>query len=339
MATCVLMTALRVLEFVREPNSIWNLPRHLAEGLARDHAGIEVLIPEGRPEADALLPTADVVFGNAVTPANLASATRLRWIHTPAAGVSHLLFPALVESPIVLTNGRGMHAHGMAEHAIGVMLTFARKLHWSRDAQNAQRWSQVEQWTEPPFMESLAGQTLGLVGFGRVGNAVAERARAMGMRVIAVRRNPPRGGDSPAPADAQWGVERLHDLMAESDWVVLVAPQTPDTRHLIDAAALARMKPSARIMNLGRGALIEDAALIAALREGRIAGAALDVFEAEPLPAGHMYYTMREVFLTPHTSGFVPHYWERAIEIFAANLERFGAGEPLENVVDKKAGY
>jgi phosphoglycerate dehydrogenase-like enzyme len=333
------MATLQVLEYVRSRDGFWDLPRSFTQALRPRFAGVEWLLPDTQAQADALLPQADVVFGHCVTSANLASATRLRWIHSPAAGVDHVLFPALAESAVVLTNARGMHADGMAEHAIGVMLTFARKLHWSRDAQGERRWSQREQWTQAPLVESLAGQTLGLVGFGRVGQAIAQRAKAMGMRVLAVRRHPAHPGGSPAPADAQWGLERLGDLMGESDWVVLVAPQTTATQHLIGASEFARMKPSARLMNLGRGALVDDAALLAALQEQRIAGAALDVFGMEPLPAEHPYWDMREVFLTPHTSGLGPQYWERAIEIFAANLERFVAGAPLENVVDKQAGY
>lgn len=336
------MATLHVMEYVRSRDGFWDLPRSFTQALRPRFSGVEWLLPDTQAEADALLPQADVVFGHCVTAANLATASRLRWIHSPAAGVDHVLFNALNDSAIVVTNARGMHADGMAEHAIGVMLTFARKLHWSRDAQVERRWSQREQWTQAPLVESLAGQTLGLVGFGRVGRAIATRARAMGMRVLAVRRHPVHAehqGDSPAPADAQWGLERLGDLMSESDWVVLVAPQTAQTRRLIGASELARMKPTARIMNLGRGALVDDAALLAALQEQRIAGAALDVFQAEPLPANHPYWGMREVFLTPHTSGLGPQYWERAIAIFAANLERFIAGAPLENVVDKQAGY
>ena len=332
------MPALRVLEYVRSRDGFWDLPRSFTEALRPRFPDIAWLLPDSQSQADAMLPQADVVFGHCVNAANLASAGRLRWIHSPAAGVDHVLFPALVHSAIVLTNARGMHADSMAEHAIGVMLTFARKLHWSRDAQVERRWSQRAQWTQAPLVESLAGQTLGLVGFGSVGQAIATRAKAMGMRVLAVRRHPVDADGSPAPADAQWGTQRLHDLMSESDWVVIVAPQTSQTRHLIGAAEIARMKPGARLMNLGRGVLVDDAAQLAALQEGRIAGAALDVFAAEPLPPEHPYWGMREVFLTPHTSGLGPRYWDRATAIFAANLQRFVAGQPLENVVDKQAG-
>ncbi|HEV2105151.1 MAG TPA: D-2-hydroxyacid dehydrogenase [Candidatus Eisenbacteria bacterium] len=325
-----------VLEYVRYANSVWNLPAEHVAALARAFPQVRVVRADSREEADARLPEADVVFGYAVTEANFARARRLRWIHSPAAGVGHMLFPALVASGVTLTNARGLHADAMAEHTLGVLLAFARKLHWSRDAQRERRWDQVAQWTEPPFFESLAGSTLGLVGFGRVGTAIAARARALGMRVLAVRRHP---AADPAPADAQWGVERLPELLAAADWLVLATPLTADTHGLVGEAELARMKPGARLVNLGRGGLVDEAALAAALAAGRLAGAALDVFATEPLPAESPLWDQREVIVTPHTSGVGPRYWERALAQFSDNLRRYLAGEPLANVVDKRAGY
>src|SRR5439155_26664530 len=190
-------------------------------------------VPENAGESDRLLPEAEVVFGWAVRRDNFASAKRLRWIHTSAAGVGGLLFPELVESEVVVTNGRGLHATAMAEHALGVMLAFVRKLHLARDAQRERRWSQTELWTSPPGIAELAGATLGLVGLGQVGTALALRAAALGMRVIAVRRHP---GADPAPAHEQWGTERLAELLARADFLVLAAPHTKATRGLIGAA-------------------------------------------------------------------------------------------------------
>jgi len=174
------------------------------------------------------------------------------------------------------------------------------------------------------------------VGLGAIGTAIAERARALGLRVIAVRRHPPA---DPAPAHEQWPASRLHDLLPVVDWLVIVAPHTPETQGLIGRDELARLRPSARLMNLARGALVDERALIAALRAGRLAGAALDVFEDEPLPRSSPLWDLPEVIVTPHTSGLGPRYWERVVEQFTANLRRFLAGEPLTNVVDKRAGY
>ena len=330
---------LRVLEWVRFPSGIWNLPRELAAKIAADVADVAlvtVMSPVTRREADDLLPDADVVLGFAVRAANFARAHQLRWIHSTAASVTGVLFPELVASDVIVTNARGLHADAMAEHALGMMLAFARKLHHARDAQRVHEWAQETMWDQAPGIGSLAGSTLGLVGLGAIGSAIAVRARAMGMRVLAVRRHP---AADPSPAHEQWPASRLRELLPRVDWLVLVAPHTPETSGLIGREQLSLLRPEARLMNLGRGALVDEAALIEALRTQRLAGAALDVFDEEPLPATSPLWDMPEVILTPHTSGLGPRYWERAMEQFTANLRRYVAGEPLLNLVDKKAGY
>jgi phosphoglycerate dehydrogenase-like enzyme len=330
------MATLRVLEFVRYDDGVWNLPRRHVDALAVEFPTVRFDSPADRAEADRLLPDADIVLGWGVRRANFASASRLRWVQLTAAGVGGVLFPEMVESPVIVTNARGLHAVSMSEHALGVMLMFARKLHLARDAQSRRHWSQDEQWAEAPPFGQLAGSTLGLVGFGAVGRALAERARAIGMRVLAVRRHP---SDDPAPAEAQWGPERLHDLIARSDWLVLAAPLTPATRGVIGHGELALMPRHAILVNLGRGALVDEAALTETLTERRIGGAALDVFQEEPLPEASPLWAMPQVIATPHVSGFGPRFWERTCELFARNLRRWLDGEPLENVVDKRAGY
>jgi phosphoglycerate dehydrogenase-like enzyme len=321
---------------VRFPNGIWNLPPEFAQRIPQTVPHVRVFSPATREEAEALLPRADVVLGFAVRPTNFAQAVRLKWIHSTAASVTGVLFPELVASDVQVTNARGLHADAMAEHALAMMLSFARKLHHARDAQRVREWTQASLWEDVPAIGSLAGATLGLVGLGAIGSAIAVRAKAMGMRVLAVRVHP---AATPAPADEQWPVSRLDELLPHVDWLVLAAPHTRDTERLIGREQLARMKPTARFMNLGRGALVDEAALIDALRERRLAGAALDVFEQEPLPRTSPLWDMPEVILTPHTSGLGPRYWERAMEQFTANLLRYLAGEPLLNLVDKRAGY
>jgi len=328
--------SLRVLEFVRYHDGIWNLPSGHVAALAAEFPSVRFDSPADRSQADLLLPEADVVLGWAVQRSNFASASRLRWIQLTAAGVGSQLFPELVDSPVVVTNARGLHAISMAEHGLGMMLALARKLHLARDAQARRHWSQDEQWNQAPPIGQLAGTTLGLVGFGAVGRALAIRARALGMRVLAVRRHP---DPDPGPADAQWGPESLAELLSRSDWVVLAAPLTDRTRGVIGRASLALMPRHAVLVNLGRGALVDEAALIESLAEGRLAGAALDVFQEEPLPEASPLWSMPQVILTPHVSGLGPRFWERTCELFAANLRRWLAGEPLENVVDKTAGY
>ena len=325
-----------MLEFIRDPQGVWNLPASFMESLAREFPAVRFDSPRDLAEAEEALPEAAVVFGWAVRASNFARARSLRWIHVSAAGVGSALFPALVESEVVLTNGRGLHAVAMAEHALGVMLALARRLHLARDAQRDRRWSQVPLWIEPPGPGQLEGGTLGLLGLGAVGRALAQRAAALGMRVIAVRRHPAR---EPAPAHEQWGVERLDDLLACADWMVLAAPLTAETRGLIGRERLARLRPTAALVNLGRGALVDEGALCEALAAGRLAGAALDVFEHEPLPDDSPLWSMPNVIVTPHISGLGPRYWERGVELFRRNLTAFLDGRPLENVVDKRAGY
>ena len=327
---------LHVLEYIRGDHGVWSLPPEFVDRLRAEFAPVRFSAPRTREEAERVLPEADVVLGWAVRESNFERARRLKWIQITAAGVGGLLFPALVESPVVVTNGRGIHAVAMAEHALGVMLMFARKLHLARDAQSRRAWTQEELWVqEPPFSE-LGGTTLGLVGLGSVGSAIAQRARALGMRVIAVRKHP---AADPAPADAQWGTERLDELAARADWLLLVPPLTAETRGLMDQRRLALMKPHAILVNLGRGPLIDEPALVEALRAGRIAGAALDVYEREPLDPESPLWAMPNVIVTPHVSGFGPRYWERCMDLFRSNLRAWIEGRPLANVVDKRAGY
>jgi phosphoglycerate dehydrogenase-like enzyme len=331
------MARVTVLEYVRDPAGTWVLPERHREGLRRDFPDVSFLHPVDRAGVDARLSEADAVLGYAVTPENLGRARRLRWIHITSAGVPEvLLFPGLVESPVLLTNGRGIFSAAMAEHALGLLLSFARKLHLSRDAQRDRRWDQRPLERTPPGLGTLAGTTLGLVGFGTVGRAIAERAVPLGMRVIAVRRRP---ATPPAPAHEQWGIERLHDLLEASDHVVLSPPLVRETRGMIGARELARMRPHAVLVNLGRGALIDEPALVEALGERRIAGAGLDVFVEEPLPAESPFWAMPHVIVTPHTSGFGPDLWDRTMAMYAENLKAFVAGRPLANLVDKRAGY
>ena len=327
---------LTLLEFVRHENHVWNLPTRYAEALARDFPEVRIASPASRAEADAALPESDIVFGWAVQKKNFGTARRLRWIHVAAASVAPLMFPELIESPVVVTNGRGTHSEAMAEHTIGVMLMFVRKLHLARDAQNRREWTAESMWHDPPIFGQLAGTTLGLVGFGSIGQAIAGKARGMGMRVIAVRRRP---ATDPAPADEQWGTERLPELLEQADWIVLAPPLTAETRGMIGRPQIARMKKTATLVNLGRGSLVDEAALIEALIEARVAGAALDVFQEEPLPAASPLWTMPNVIVTPHVSGFGPDYWDRVIALFRRNLRAFLDERPMENVVDKQAGY
>lgn len=325
-----------VVEWIRDPGGVWNVPPAAMAQLAADFPGVRFASPATREEAESLLPGADVLYGYLLRPHNIGAAANLRWVHSPAAGVTGLLFPEFADSPITLTNGRGLHARSMAEHALALMLAIARRLPRSRDMQSARRWDQTGQWQDEPGFLELEGATLALVGFGRTGQGVGALGRALGMRVLAVRRRP--DGDA-SVAHEQFGVTQLGEVLERADWVVVTAPHTPETTRLIGANELARMKRSSYLINLARGAVLDEEALLAALDAGRPAGAALDVFAEEPLPAASALWSHPRVVVTPHVGGVGPRYWERACEQFAGNLRRFLAGEPLENIVDKRAGY
>lgn len=325
-----------VLVFIQDPRGVWTLPNHQVERLRREFPAVRFVSPPGREAVPDALAEADVVLGWAVRPENFARAGRLRWIHLTAAGVGAALFPALIESDVMMTNGRGLHSVAMAEHAIGLMLSFARKLHLARDAQPQRRWTQSELLLESPPFRTLEGGTLVVVGFGRVGTEVAKRAAAFGLRVIALRRHPA----SPAhPADEQWPHTRLHEALRLADWLLLAAPLTDQTQRMIGRAELSHMKPDAVLINLGRGALVDESALIEALERGTLGGAGLDVTAEEPLGAESRLWRLPNVILTPHVSGLAPRLWERAVDQFAGNLHAFLEDRPLENVVDKRAGY
>ena len=260
------------------------------------------------------------------------SAPGLKWVQSGGAGVEWLLTPDFAASPIILTNARGIYAIPIADHIMAFVLHFSRLFNDLLRKQMKHEWAD---WGEYEADE-LAGKTLGIVGLGGIGSEVARRAKAFGMRVIATRRREALPSDN---VDEVRGVDQLPWLLEESDYVALCAALTPKTRHLIGEDELKSMKPTAHLMNIGRGGLVDEQALIAALREGEIAGAGLDVFEQEPLPADSPLWDMSNVVITPHSGGSSPPSHERLLDLFRENLRRYIAGEPLLNLVDKAEGY
>jgi phosphoglycerate dehydrogenase-like enzyme len=304
--------------------STW-VPRLQAEA-----PGVTVATASTEEEARAAVADADAFFGT-ITPGILASAGQLRWIQTPMAGLERYFFPALIEHPVVVTNMRGIFHDMIPDHVMCYILCFARDMHTSIRRQLERRWAPREL-----RVVHLPGSTLGIIGLGGIGYGVAQRAAPHGMRIIAVD---PRRTDRPPEVEELWGAERLDDLLAQSDFVALCAPETPETRGLFDDSKFARMKPSAFFINIGRGRVVKLDSVTRALQEQKIAGAALDVFEQEPLPAEHPLWGMDNVILTPHTAGISAHDEDRRLDVLAANVRRFVAGEPLHNVVDKAGGY
>ena len=280
--------------------------------------------------ADAEIVLCDLFQGREL-PALFPRLRRVRWLHSVAAGVEHLLCPELIASEVVLTNGRGAFKRALAEFVIASALHFAKDLPRLARNQRDGRW-------EPYDMQELHGQVMGIVGYGEIGRATAALAKAFGMRVHGLRRRPESAGAEPL-LDEMVPRERLLDLMAQSDCVVVAAALTPETRAMIGAPELAAMKPTAVLVNVGRGAIVSEPALLNALSERRIRGAALDVFDVEPLPAGHPFYGLDNVLLSPHTADHVAGWLERGVEVFVENFARYQKGEALLNVVDKRAGY
>lgn len=294
-----------------------------------------IAVGNGVEAFERLAPEAQVVFnwsGSRQLVQQVWKMTpRVQWVHSRAAGLDGLLFPELVESPALLTNGRGVFSQSLGEFVIAAALYFAKDFRRMLRNQAAGVWA--------PFdVEEVSGQTMGIAGYGDIGRACARRARDMGMKVLAVRRRPELShGDE--FVSRIYPFDRLLDMLPECDYVVAAAPLTPETRHLISDAALAAMKKTAVVMNVGRGPVIDEAALIRALETGRIRGAALDVFETEPLPASSPLYKLENVLLSPHCADHTADWLEQAMRFFIDNFARFASGEPLLNVVDKRAGY
>ena len=273
----------------------------------------------------------------------LARAPRLAWVHSATAGVERVLTPASRERGLVITNARGVFSRPIAEYVLLMILAVSRRLPQLLELQRERTWQPLEG-------AELRDVTVGIVGLGSMGRAVGALATAFGCRVIAVRRRVEAGSAVTAAEleemplgeailERVTGPDGLPDLMAESDFVVLAAPLTPDTQGMIGEAVLARAKPGSWIINVARGALIDERALLRALRDGVIGGAVLDTFVEEPLPPTSPFYDLPNVILTPHTSWSSGRVLDRSVELFCENLRRFAAKEPLLNVVDPAAGY
>ncbi len=282
-----------------------------------------VLVREPDPKRRrAIFSDTDVLFAVRFSPEDFAAARQLKWLHLSSAGATHVLFPEMIASNVQVTNSRGLHGVPIAEHVLGVMIILARQLHQAYRIQLEGRWARREMFDLYPTFRELSGETVGIVGLGSIGLAIAERTKAMGMRVLATKRS---GGAKPACVDELFGPTDLHTLLRASDFVVIAAPLTPETQGLIGEAELRVMKPTAFILNIGRGAIIQENVLIRALKEKWIAGAGLDVTEVEPLPAESELFRLPNVFLTPHYSGFRSNYWQHALAIFKPNLSKYPA--------------
>ncbi|QDU62361.1 Glyoxylate/hydroxypyruvate reductase B [Planctomycetes bacterium Pan216] len=289
---------------------------------------------------------ADALIGR-ITPRMLRAAGRLRWVQAPTASLEHYLFPELIDHPCLVTNMRGLFSDVIADQVFGYLLCFTRNLHQYIRQQLSARWApiggedaRVSFATGPAYVgpierahRCLSDLTMGIVGMGAIGLEIARRATSFQMRVVAADPRPMVPSE-----DVAWVVapDKLELLLAESDVVVIAAPHTPETEGLFRRPQFERMKRSAYLINIGRGAIVDLNDLTDALEEELIAGAGLDVFEVEPLPSDHPLWRLPNAIITPHVAGYSPRIAERHLAVLIENISRFGRDEPLINLVDKK---
>jgi phosphoglycerate dehydrogenase-like enzyme len=329
---------MKILVGVISPSAAWIMPRTFVEQLRRDFPQHAFLDAWDIETIRRLLPDADAAFTPYVDRDIFPSLTRLRWIQAPAAGVGHLLYPEMVASGVLLTRASGIRARPIAEHVLGVTIALARQFPIALHHQARHEWIQDRlEGSGMSAIRTLQGARMGIVGLGAIGLEVARVAAAFGFRVSAMRRHV--GGTLPEGVDEQLAPGALPALLAKSDVVVLCAPLTDQTRGLIGAREIAQMKRGALLVNVGRGKLVVDEAVVEGLRSGHLGGAALDVFTREPLDSASPYWDLPNVIVTPHTSGSMEDYYTPLVALFSDNLRRFDRGQPLRNVVDKAAGY
>ena len=283
------------------------------------------------PKLQVALADADVVYGLDYPVGLVDMAPKLKWVQMIGAGVDHLQGTGLMESDLTVTAMGGFSSRSIAEYVISQMLNHVK--HMKRYIEEVAR---QRTWTRLP-MDTLMGKTLGIIGLGRIGSDTALLAKPFGMRILASKRTP--SSELPANVDQLYPADALREMLPQCDFVVLSVALTPETTRMIGEAELRLMKKDAFLINVARGAVVDEEALIRALKEGWIAGAVLDVFEHEPLPPESPLWDMPNVLVTPHASAAVARYAYHAAQFFARNLRRYVAGEPLENIVDKSKGY
>lgn len=327
----------KLLIVVHHEFDLWNVPDWFSEKLQAEFPEVQVVHRSSYEGAENHLRDCEILFAFALRPEQFRLAETLRWIHTPTAAVHQLLFPELVSSNVVLSNAREVHGPVVAELVVALMFALAKKIPQAVRLQQEHKWGKSAVWNDGPRPRELAGATLGLIGVGGIGRAVARMASALGMRVIAAREHQEK--QLPTGVEAVYGPAQINELLAQSDFVVVAAPLTGATRGLINADRLAAMRSEAYLINVGRGPHVDEAALADALRNRRIAGAALDVFEQEPLPAGSPLWDLENLLITPHTGSLTEKLWQRHYAVFSENLRRYLAREPLLFAVDKSKGY
>jgi phosphoglycerate dehydrogenase-like enzyme len=330
------MAAHKIAVLLHDHFEMWRPPPWFLEKLRAEFPQVEVVLSARKQDDDDALRGADILIGWSLSPEQLRAATSLRWIYSITAAIDQFLYPELISSDIALTNAGRVHGPVVAEHAIAMLLALAKRLPSATRYQQRRKWAMEAIWNEQPRPCEIRAANVVVVGLGSIGAEVASMAAALKMYVIGVREHPERGA---AGSHEVVGYDSLDSAIARADFVVLAAPLTERTRHLVDSRRLQLFKPTAFLMNVSRGALVDEGALVKTLRDRKIAGAALDVFEEEPLSRWSPLWKMPHVLITPHTAFLTENVWQRHYDVFAANLKLYLAGQPLEGVVDTKRGY
>jgi phosphoglycerate dehydrogenase-like enzyme len=321
---------------VWHPFTQWRPTPAMAEAIRQNWPQMTVVHLPDYKDLKEELPDTDIFVGYSLRPQQLLDARKLKWIHSTAAGVAQLMYPELHDSGIAVTNPSGIFSVPMAEHTMGLLLALARNFPDSVRHQDHSRWGQQEIWDQPQHLTELNGQLLLIVGYGSIGRELARRANAFDMRIWGVTRS--GQGDS-TQVEKIVPASELHQALPLADYVVISAPETLDTHHLIGAPELARMKMGARLVNVSRGSLLDETALMRALQDQKLAGAALDVTAMEPLPSDSPLWKTPHLMITPHTSAVSDRLWKRQTKILLELLERWFNGRELFNRVDLSRGY
>jgi len=308
----------------------------MAEAIRKRWPEMRVLHLPNYDPLPAELPDADIFIGYSLRAEQLKEGKKLKWIHSTAAGVAQLMYPELRDSGILVTNPRGIFSVPMGEHTMGLLLALARNFPDSVRQQDRSRWSQQELWDRPQHLTELNGQLLLIVGYGSIGREVAKRAKAFDMRVWGVTRS---GAGDGRRVEKIVAAGELNDVLPEVDYVLIAAPETAETHHLIGAEQIGKMKRGARLINVARGSLLDETALIRALESGALGGAALDVAATEPLAAESPLWKAPNLMITPHTSAVSDRLWERETALLMELLERWFDGREMFNRVDFARGY
>lgn len=327
---------MKLLIVIHHRFELWQAPPWFSERLRHDFPQPEVVHLSDYNRVNEEIADADIAIAWSLRGEQIKAATRLKWIHSTATAVHALMSPELRASDIVVSNARDVHGPVVAEHAMALVFALAKRLPQAMRFQQQRNWAQADIWNDTPRPREVNGASMTIVGLGGIGRPLAKIAASLGMKVLGVREHPERSCEG---VQKIYGFDKLDAALREADFVVLAAPVTPKTHQLMNAARLACLRPESYLINVARGVLIDEAALVDALRARKFAGAALDVTAEEPLPRESPLWEMENVFITPHIAGLTEKLWERHYTTFTENLRRFLTNQPLLWIVDKDRGY